>query len=116
MTTRDLVNREVRARMICLLLSPLGFILALFLGAFLAERAIPEWLAFGLCLTAGSALCLASIYRTFTKWRCPACREPLLKYGQKAGLLDDILKMPAAFRYCPYCGQSFDEQIQSQRE
>ena len=98
--------------MICSLLSPLGIILAICAGGFLAAYSIPGWVAFGSCLSIGFAGLLLSHCRAYTKWRCPTCNEPLLRYGTRCSFGGDLLKMPTVFRFCPYCGQSLDEELE----
>ncbi len=114
MTTRDAINAKVRGRVLCCILAtPASVVCVCFATYLCVEFGVPGVVAVCVGMITGVACIMVARQRGFQKWQCPSCAEPLLSYFVVSGLKSDLLKMPAAFRYCPYCGQSFDEEMET---
>ena len=114
MTLRELINQKVRSRRIAFLASVVALPFVLLLGLCL-EGMLPfhDIIMQGSLLGAAIIFCVVSTCRVYQRWRCPSCGERLLPHFYPGGLWDDAFKMPPALRFCPYCGQDFDEEIVS---
>jgi hypothetical protein len=104
-TIRDDINRRKRKAQI---LALLGFALLMF-GALLASTQRMFWLvaAIGFAMFLGGTL-----YQSFGI-RCPRCACRIDLY---TGQSPTVFSIPAAYRFCPFCGISLDTQLDETRQ
>jgi len=121
MTGRELINQETRRRGWLFLSVPLAALMVMVAVYGLAklimsptEQQMAGVWAMVSAIIVSTGMFTGTMLVCGRRWRCPACRLPVLRYFPPTSWRGSLFRMPRSFRYCPFCGYCFDDELPSQ--